>query len=234
MASPTVKLYSPIGGPIQTLFSGTVAPSAIDGSIVVNSQDVPFLLAAGCLYLDTLHPYYTPGFAPAAGSATLFLASTALTNTTFAIAAQVDVPRQGAIAVVPGAAAITAGTLTLTYTAHDGTTQVDTFSLVTPASTTLNLVTTKGIEVMTSMVTAGVVGGSSPTITIGTNNTLGLPVEAPSSVVVVTKEVHTGVNATIGTVVSNGGIAQGLFTPSAAPNGTITYGFWYNYESPIL
>jgi hypothetical protein len=59
------------------------------------------------------------------------VASVALANGALAIANQPDTARQVDARVDPGAAAITAGTLTVTYAANDGTAaQVDVLSLV--------------------------------------------------------------------------------------------------------
>lgn len=223
-----VQLYSPIGGPIQTANSGTVYPNS-QGIITVSSADVGDLVKAGCVNINLNHNFYTPGSAPAAASAGLFFASAALSNGTLAIAAQADVPRPATAIINPGTLAITAGTLALTYSANDGTTaQVDSFPLNTAVSTNLTLQTTKGVEIMSSMVVAGLSGGATPGVQIGTTLALALPVAPQPFALALTKEVHTGANATLGTLVGTNGIVN----PSTAPNGTITYGFGYNYGSP--
>lgn len=224
----TVQLYSPIGGPISTANSGTVYPNS-QGLITVSSADVPDLVRAGCVNINFNHGFYTPGFAPAAASAGLFFASAALSNGTLAIAAQADCPRPATAVINPGTLAITAGSLTLTYSANDGTpAQVDTFALNTALSTNLTLQTSKGVEIMSSMVVAGVSGGVTPGIQIGTTLALALPVAPQPFALALTKETHTGANATLGTLVGTNGIVN----PSTAPNATITYGFGYTYGAP--
>jgi hypothetical protein len=228
MTTPTVKLNaSAIGGVIQTANSGNVSVQS-DGTITVNAADVPALLAAGCTYVQgTTRFYTTPVAAPAVANVNLLYSSAALSNGTLAVAAQPDVPRQAQAIVIPGTLAVTAGVLTLTYVANDGTTTVDALSVVTAASTTLTVFTTKGVVTMTSQVLSAVAGGVSPTIQIGTNGVLAVPINPNDQDVTLIREYNDGAAATQGTIA-----AFGLVTPHVAPNGTHTFTFGYTTLTP--
>jgi len=212
-----VKLYTNgLGGQINTQSSGTVFVSAA-GTITVNAADVPDMLRLGCTFVMTqVRRQYVP--TPAAASATGIVSNVTTANGALTIAAQPGVGRQLAIVTAPGSPGITAGTLTMVYVANDGTTTTDVFSLI--GATTTTPVTTKGVLTLTSATVAGLVGGTSPTIEVGTNAVLALPIDKGDSSLALLKETLDGsdVGTNVGTLA-----AYGLYTPHTAPNGTHTY-----------
>lgn len=236
----TTRMYAPtgVGGVIQAP-NGTYFVAS-DGSVTVNAADVRYLTDLGFVFSTTEHRVFTFPGAPVASSATVTVTSTSLTAGSLTIAAQPDVCRQLQVRTDPGTTAITAGSLVMTYTANDGTTQVDTLSLITAASTTATLTTTKGVEVLSSAVISGVTGGTTPGIQIGTNNYLGVPVPPRFSNFTVTSEKKiTPTAGTLGlTVPSNDTVPTALVTtgalilPTTAPNGTIGLSFGYNFTFP--
>lgn len=226
MSFVTLKMSAAaIGGTIMTQYSGPVTVAS-DGTVTVSALDAPSLLAAGATFVNvrTGNAYYA---APLAASAAKFVASVALTNGLLTIAAQPDVPRQAQVVVTPGAAAITAGTLTAVYTAADGTTQTDVFSLITAASTNLTINLSKGAMFFTSFTVAAVAGGSSPTIEIGSTASLALPVDANAVDVAVVYEADTDAPKTPGAVTF-----QSCYAPSSAPNATLNYSIAYTFTAP--
>jgi len=243
--SATVKMFAPPagGGAIQTQFSGTVYVGT-DGTVTVNAQDVPTMVALGYQFAVAGHNFWSTPGAPVAASATVTVSSAALSNGTLTIAAQPDVPRQLAAVVFPGTLNITAGTLTYTYQANDGTVQVDVLSLVMgsqaagTAGGTLN--TTKGVERLISAVVAGLSGGASPGIQVGTNNYLGVPVPPRFVDFALVSEKKTtpttgSLGLTVGSddTVSTNLISTGaLVSPTTAPDGTHWISFGYTFNSP--
>jgi hypothetical protein len=231
------------GGPIYTNGGGPYVPAS-DGTITVNSSDVANLIAAGAQYINSRSAVYTLPAMPLAASSTQFVASTTLANGTLTIAHQPDVMRQGQVVVFPGTANITAGNVAVTYAANDGTAaQVDNFSLImagtTAASAGATLATSKGIMSLTSVVVTALAGGTSPTVEMGTNNYLAMPVDPGFVDFVEVQEwiinttATTGVTAATheanGTTIASGG----LIAPSVAPAATASYSFGYTYTSPV-
>jgi hypothetical protein len=167
-----------------------------------------------------------------------------LTNGSLAIAAQPDVCRQVAAVIFPGSVGITAGTLTVTYTANDGTTQVDALSLVAASQSAgaagSTVGTTKGVLRLTSAVVSGLTGGQSPGIYAGTNNYLGVPV--PPRFVDWALTAEKKITPTVGTLgltvpsdetISTTVIATGaLVSPTQAPDGTHGLSFGYTVTYP--
>jgi len=236
----TVRMFAPtgIGGLIQAP-SGTYAVAS-DGVVTANAADAQFLLGLGFQFAVTDHKLYTTGGAPAASSAAVTVSSTSLTAGSLTIAAQPDTPRQLQAVVFPGATtAITAGNLVLTYTANDGTTQVDTLSLVMATQTAgtagATLTTTKGVERLASAVVSGLVGGTSPGVQIGTNNFLAVPVP-PRFVdfaVVAEKKITWATGLPADEAVPTSFITAGaLVTPTTNPNATLGFSFGYNVTFP--
>src|ERR1700747_3183159 len=123
---------SAIGGTIQTPSTGVlVADSA--GNIVVDSRDAVDILRAGGSFVNSINIWYPVTPAPAAGAVGRIVASATLANGSATIANQPDYPRMCSFRVDPTTGTITAGQAVLTYIANDGTTQVDTLSLITAA-----------------------------------------------------------------------------------------------------
>lgn len=206
-------------------FSGAVEAN-VDGSVTIDVRDLAVALGGGFLPLNSRVQQYLIGNATtpvgaAAASATHVVNDQALANGTLAIAAQPDVPRQLKVAVTPGAA-IAAGELVVVYDANDGTVQTDTFSLIMPDSTT-DFFFTKGAYKVISATVSGLVGGSTPTIDIGTTTTLAVPVGQTCLDATMLLENLDGTYLTTGTMV-----APGLFTPATAPNGTHVWSVDYS------
>lgn len=239
----TVKLFAPTGAGGQIQASNGTYFVASDGTVTVNAADVQAFLALGFEFAVTEHRIFNFPGAPAILNATVTVGSTSLTAGSLTIAAQPDVARQVQAVVFPGGA-ITAGTLTFTYTANDGTTQVDALSLVMASQTAgtagATLATTKGVERMASAVVAGLTGGVSPGIQCGTNNYLGVPVPPRFVDFAVTSEKKiTPTAGTLGlSVPADEAVptlvitAGALVTPTTVPNGTLGFSVGYNVTSP--
>ncbi len=206
--------------------TGLVAANS-DGTFTVDVRDIPFAYGAGYVPARTEHRfYYTPG-AVASASAGLLFASAALSNGTKSIAANVDVMREVKAVVLPGTTAITAGTLTLTYDANDGTaSQVDALDLTTALSTTKTVAASKGVLRMRSQIVTGLTGGSSPTFYIGSTAAIAVPVAPGAQDTAIVSE---WLDNAIVTVANAGTISTaGIYTPNTAPNATHTFGVSYN------
>jgi hypothetical protein len=224
----TVKMnVAGLGSPIFLNYTngGAAVSPAADGTLVVDSRDVPALLQAGASYVNATSRWQTISPAPRAGSAGQIVASTALANGSLTIAHQPDVPRQLAVKVAPGATLISAGNAALLYTANDGTAQTDNFSLIMASTTISTFTTSKGVLHLTSAIVTGLVGGTTPGVQIDDTNSLSLMVDAGFVDFAVLKENVDGADETIGTVAS----AAASIIPSTAPNGTHTFGFGYSY-----
>lgn len=241
----TVKLFAPpgVGGQIQAS-NGTYFVAS-DGTVTVNAADVASLVSLGFEFAVTDHRIYAFPGAPVASSATTTVSSTSLTVGSLTIANQPDVPRQLQAVVFPGTSSITSGTLTYVYTANDGTTQTDVFPLTGMASQTAGsagatLATTKGVERLTSATVAGLTGGTSPGVQVGTNNYLGVPVPPRFVDFAVTSEKKaspavssTGLSVPSDDAVPTLVIAAGaLVTPTTVPDGTHQLSIGYNVTYP--
>lgn len=217
---------SAVGGTINAP-SGNIAVPA-SGRITVPVSDAAALLAAGCKYVNSPSRFQALSAAPRAGSAGRIVASTSFANGTLSIANQPDVPRVLAVKIDPGTLEITAGNLALTYTANDGTTQVDNIDPRTAASTILTTNTSKGAVLVTSAIITAVAGGATPGVQIDDTNSLSLQVDPGFAAFTVKRANVDGANETIGTVNSS----AASITPNTTPNATHTYGFYYNYTAP--
>jgi hypothetical protein len=225
----TVKVLAVSGvapsGSFQGPNTGSVSAGA-DGTFTIDPRDMAFALGAGYVPARTdfrLHSITTP----AAASSGLLFASAALTNGTKAIAADVDVMRQIAVVVIPNSPGITAGTLTLTYDANDGTiAQVDVLPLATPFNTNLSLFASKGSSRMRSQVIAGLTGGGTPGIFIGTTAALAVPIPPGAQDAAIVSEF---LDAAIVSVANAGALTSaGIYTPHTVPNATHNFAVTYN------
>lgn len=197
----------------------------VNGIYLIQQNDIVGALQAGLVPAQSEGLKNQTISAPAALNAVLIVASAALSNGALTIANQVDMPRQVVARIDPGAAGITAGTLTAVYVANDGTTQTDVLSLIMPTTTPVTLGLSKGVLKMVSATVAGLVGGSSPKVQMGTTATLAVNV-APGFVAFTALAEHTdGTDNAIGTVTA----ANGLWAPTTAPNGTHSYTLGYTY-----
>lgn len=164
----------------------------------------------------------------AAASANATVTSVAAANSVLTIAAQPDVPRQLAAVLTPGAAAVTAGVLTVVYTDNDGVVTTDALSLITALSVSKTMTTTRGVTHVTSATITGFAGGSSPTIVIGTTAVLALPAEQGKAGLVVYKADMDSVDVALPT---QSGPQNDFVTPATAPNGTHVYTMGYSFFS---
>ena len=117
----------------------------------------------------------------------------------------------------------------MTYAANDGTAaQVDALSLVTAASTVLTTYLTKGASEIASVVVTNLAGGTSPKIQLDTTAALAIPVPPNAVDVTILKEIDAGSDqSTLGTVTN-----AGIWTPTSAPNATVTYAVAYSSVAP--
>jgi hypothetical protein len=204
--------------------------AASDGTFVVDTRDAPTLIGLGMGYLRYASDCTNFQQAPVIATVGQIVASTALSNGALTIAHQPDVPRQVAVEVGPGTTAITAGSVTVTYLANDGTTVTDVVSCITGASTGFTKYTSKGVVHVSTASVANIAGGASPFVRLNTTTTLCVIVDPNATDITFTKENTDGGDETIGTAstVTLGGIA-----PTTAPNSTHTYSFWYTYFAPL-
>ena len=201
--------YTPQGGSISGVAQGDIAD-------LVNMGCTFSSVKSRSLYLGVV----------LAASLTVTVANVAVANGALTIAAQPDVARQLVATLAPGAADVTAGTLTMVYIAADGSQVTDVLSLVTASGVTKTVTTSKAVARLTSATVAGFVGGSSPTIEVGTNTKVGLPAEQGAVGFSVYKETSDHVDAG-GTFVVDA--VNGLYTLQTTPNGTHVLNLWYNY-----
>ena len=216
-----------IGGQIQGAY-GTYY-QATDGSFTVDSRDAPTLLAQGFVYVSQTEDSYTTPIAPLAATVGRVVASTALSNGTIAISNQTDMVRPVTVEVGAGTLAITAGTLSITYLGNDGLSTAETYSLVCPASTIVTQYLSRGVSIISSLVTSGVVGGASPFFRMSTTTAISVPVAQKAIDFGVTREYDAGATIAVGTLFSS---TLASITPTTTPNGTVTYSFVYYYVSP--
>lgn len=218
---------SRLGGTVFPGGSTPRIPIPANGQITVPAIDVGSYLAAGARLVRNITRQGSPPVAPRAASAGRIVASAALSNGTLTIANQPDVPRQLAVRVDPGTVALTGGNVALTYTANDGTTQVDNISAATPASTPATTLTSKGVQSLTSAIVTGVAGGASPKVQVNDTNSISMLVDANYTNFTLLSTDADG--AADGTVAVASSAAS--YTPSTAPNGTHTYSASYGYSA---
>ena len=233
MTTQTVRMFAPvgIGGLIQAP-NGTYYVGS-DGTVTVNAADVQYLQGIGFGFAVTDHRVYNTLGPPAAANATVTVASVALSAGSLTIAAQPDIPRQLAIVLFTGGAAVTAGSLVATYTANDGTTQVDTINLSGTSVSTASFTTSKGVEHLTSAIVVAPSGGTSPGIQIGTNSYLAVPITPRAVDFVVTKETEYGsTNNPTDVTVSANVKAGGLYAPTTSLSNSGWIGIGYDFTAP--
>lgn len=206
--------------------NGTTYVADVNGVITsVANGDVLSLLNMGCIPSSLKSRLMSMG-AVVTAALTQVVANVAATNVALTIANQTDVARQLVTTFDPGAADVTAGILTVIYKDQFGQTQNEVQSLVATASTPKTIKTTKACAILTSATVSGLVGGSSPTIEIGTNAVIGLTGEVGSFGFSVFKESQNGANvAAIGAVDAT----NGLYTLTTAPNSAKLLNVWYTY-----
>ena len=215
------------GGIVEGQYGNYQAAS--EGTFTVDTRDAPSMLVLGMTYLNQITQQMTMPLAPAAATVGRVVASGNLSNTTVSVSNQPDVPRPVTVEVGTGTAAITAGTATITYVGNDGQTDVDVFSLVCPASGAVTQYLSRGCITVSSVVVAGVVGGTSPWFRMSTTAALAVPVPPGAIDIAFLREYDAGATIALGTPSST---ILGAITPTTAPNGTVTYSFLYSYVSP--
>lgn len=242
MSLPNVTMIAP--NPFWTIQckSGTTYTANSLGVISALSSDVNDLENGGCVYGISRRAQWTTPGAPAALNSTITVASATMTAGTLTIGAQPDVPRQlAAIATPQSGSTMTAGLLTLVYTANDSTTQTDALNFCASGaiSGATTLTTSKGVERVTSATVSGVVGGGTATIQVGTNAYIALPLEPGFTSWGIIKETKmTPTNGTLGLMVpadetiSTTMISTGLISPTTAVDGTHQFSFGYTYTMP--
>lgn len=159
---------------------------------------------------------------PAAADTTSIVAEANLTNKSWTIAGQPDVPRNLVLTVVDTTPGITAGTVTVVGVGAYGQAVTETFDCSAGAATYTGNV---AFATVTSVVTSSfaTLGGSGDeTFKVGAGTKLGLPVYK-------LKDVHKacvdGADETIGTH----NLTYGTIIPNTAANGTRDFDFWYTY-----
>lgn len=229
----TVLVQAPAGtGSINAAQTGAVYTPDANGQFLCDPLDIRFLVLNGFRICGNKTYWYS--IVPAAANVNAQFSSAALSNGTMAIAAQPDCMRPVKFIAFATSPAITAGLLTLTYTANDGSTIVDTFSLVCALNSSINGTTSRGVSRMTSQIVTGLVGGGSPTIQIGTTASIAVPTNLGAEGITFIKEAaNTGNNTAmadeaIGTVVGT----YGVITPTTAPAASKTLSFGYTFTSP--
>lgn len=235
MAFPTIKLLAPAPFWQGQTYSGASYTAGSDGIINAASNDVPNLLQAGCNYAIQRHAtYITPG-GPATASATVTVTSVTIiagSTTSLTIAAQPDMPRQ-LVALAYGT--MTAGLLTMTYTANDSTTQVDALT-IGGTFNPMTVTTTKGVVHLTSAVYSGCSAGTTPGIEIGTNAYIAVPLEpgfVDWSILKESKVTTTGTTwVSTDETVSTSTVSTGLVSPTTAPGSSVWLAFDYVYNMP--
>jgi hypothetical protein len=215
-----------IGGLVQGNW-GNYSPAA-DGTYTVDTRDVAALLALGFTYVSQTNNNYGLPLAPGAATIGQIVASGALSNGTVSVTHQPDVMRPVNVEIGTGTAAISAGTVTVVYTANDGTVQTDVISAVVAASSATTKGLSKGVVAISSIVAAGIVGGTAPWLRMSTTAALSIPVAAGSVDFSVLREYDAGATIAVGTLTST----LGSIIPTTAPNGTVTYSFFYGYVAP--
>ena len=224
----TTKLYgNGLSGVVQGN-SGTYV-AASDGTFTVNNGDIPAMLLLGMTYLRQASQSYNAPIAPLLATTGKFIASAALSVGTLSIANQPDVMRPAQVVMGAGTTAITAGTVSVTYTANDGLARTDVLSAVMAASATVTSYLTAGVCHVSSAVVSTITGGASPYIIVSTTATLSMPVDPNAKDFSVTKETIDSGDETVGALLT---AVLGSITPTTAPNNTHTYSFAYAYLAP--
>lgn len=226
---PTVQLAgNGFGGLIQGNFGNYQAGA--DGAFTVDTRDAPALILMGMVYTRHASSNYMTSVAPPAAAVGAIVASGALSNGSVAVALQPQVMRPVNVEVGTGTAAITAGTVAVTYRGNDGLVATDTLPLACAASAAVTQGLSRGVVNISSIVVAGLVGGTAPWLRLSTTPAVSLPVD-PGAVDFAVLQEYDGANTiAVGPLAP----ALGSITPTTAPNGTLTYTFFYSYVSPTF
>lgn len=156
--------------------------------------------------------------APILATTNRIVASVNLTNTTFTLAAQPDVPRNITITVTDTTPSLTAGTVVVTGLDCTGTTVTETLTFPT-----LTLTGTKIFASVTSVVASGIPGpnlngGGDETIVVGVGNVIGLPNAITATTAV--KHVYLGGARVAAPTLTAGSQTSGIDVSASTYNGT--------------
>lgn len=217
------------GGLVQGNYGTYQAAS--DGTWTVDTRDAPPLLTQGFAYVNHLSKAFTLPLAPAAATVATIVASGALSNGSVSIAANPDTMRQVTFEVGTGTTAITGGTATVTYIGNDGQSGSDVFPLNCTASTSVTQYLSRGVQTISAVTIAGLVGGTSPWRRMSTTTAVSVPVDPGAVDFTVTREYDAGATIAVGALVA---ASLGTITPTTAPNATVTYSFDYNFVAPVF
>lgn len=227
MASLIKLAGNNVGGTVQGNYGTYVVAS--DGTFTVDSRDVPAMLLAGMSYINQGTLSYNAPIAPAAASATAYIASTTLSNGALTFAHQPDVMRPAQLVVTQFASpGPSAGSMALTYYANDGTTQIDSFSLANANVTSpYTAQTSKGVAHFLTGAISGLAG--SGYFSLGSIASLSVPLAGQAQDITFLKETIDTGDETVGTKSTT---ILGTITPTTAPNATHTYSFVYTTIAP--
>jgi hypothetical protein len=214
------------GGVVQGNY-GTYQ-SGSDGTFTVDVRDAPAMLVLGMTYVNLVTDHMNLSFAPAAATIGAIVASGALSNGTVAVTANPDVPRVVNVEVGAGTSAITAGTVSVTYTGNDGVKATEALSLVTAANASTTQALSRGVVTISSITVSGLAGGASPWLRMSTTSALSMPVAKGTVDFAVIREWDANVTAAIGTLSP----VLASISPTNPPNATRTYSFIYTYVTP--
>lgn len=224
----TVQMSVGSNGPVvKGLFGTYVADS--HGIITCDSGEAPNILRMGGTYVKKISQFYTTPGAVAAANNAVLIASAALSNGSLTVAAQPDCMRQAALIITNGTAPVTSGTVSLSYVGNDGQTITEVLPANVGATANTTQFLSRGVAHLTSATVAGIVGGTSPSVQLGTTTTLSVPISPNTESFTPTMEATTGVPNTVGTPSA---VTSGSIVPSSAPNGTRTYSWAYTTTSP--
>src|SRR5271168_540267 len=161
----SIKLVAPAGtGGVVQGRSGVNYTVASDGTISnVQFLDVDGLLSSGWIYAVNRRGQYTTPGVPVAASASLFAGTTTLSAGNTITITQPDMGRQAQVVLIAGGGStttLTAGILSLVYTANDTTVQTDNLNFGALAlGGTMTLSSSKGVEHLISGTVVGPVTG---------------------------------------------------------------------------
>lgn len=224
----TIKMSGgTLGGVIQGSYGTYQADSA--GLFDVDVRDAPTMLTLGALYVRKQTVNYNVPIAPAAASATAFIASTTLSDGDITFANQPDVVRPASLVLgqiaSPGPSA---GSISIIYDANDGSLTTDSFSLSDASIADATLATSKGVAHFVTGSVSGLTG--SGYFTLGSDASLSLPVPESAVDISVVKETIDSGDEAVGTLSST---ILATIAPTTAPNGTHTFSFLFDCIAPI-
>ncbi len=219
------------GGVIRGNF-GTYQAGA-DGTATVDTRDAIPLIAGGeAQWLTNRSAFYTTPEAVAAASSGRILSSGSLSNGTLSISNQPDVMRQVNFVWGTGTAAISAGSISIPYTANDGRALTEVVALALAASSIGTHPLSRGVISVGSPIVTGLVGGTSPFRHMDTTAYIAVPVDPSAQDYVTIAEAADGALETGGWADSTTSI--GCVSPLTAPNATHTYSLFYSFVAPVI